>query len=146
MSERDQAPEPRIDVTLGDRTYTLRPTFGALERIVRALGVELGELQARFYERRFGVVDTTRILYEAIRGSEGNGAPTYEEIGAMVVREGIHRVAVPALEVINAALEGFERFAEARRAEGDAAAEEDTEPDPTGPQGSPGDGSSASPS
>lgn len=154
------AAAPAIDVTLAGRTYGLRPAFGALMRIEKALGAGLGALVARYLRREYGLTDTTRIVYEGIVAEDGNRAPTYEEVAEAIVREGIDRVAPAALELLDAALAGFERFAAARAAEAAAAPGEVLSPDavkeggaadPTLPQGgaqeqrrgSPGAGSSA---
>ena len=91
---------PRIDVTLGGKTYDLVPTFGALIRIEQALGVGLGALLLRFLRREHGVADTTRIVYEGIVAGLGNDAPDHDEVGAMVVREGIEAVAPAALDML----------------------------------------------
>ena len=146
--------DPNIDVTLGGKTYTLKPSFGALIRIERGLDAGLGALIMRFLRREYGAGDTARILYEGILAAEGNGAPSYEEIGRLVVREGVDQVAPAAIELIQAALAGFARFAaeradDAESSDDDALGDEpgDSE-DPTEPRGtgSPGASSSAAPS
>ena len=99
-------------VTLGGKTWDLRPTFGALSRIESHLGVGLGALLMRFVEGKYGVTDITRILYEGIVAEAGNDAPEFTAVGEWVVAEGLERVAAPALNLLNAALLGFARFAQ----------------------------------
>jgi len=115
--------EPRIDVTLGGRTYDLVPSFGALVRIEQALGAGLGALLLRFLKREHGVTDTARILYEGIVARLGNAAPDYEAVGALVVREGLDAVSPAALDLLAAALRGLERFAAEKAEDGERAAE-----------------------
>lgn len=137
--------DPNIVVTLGDNSYTLKPSFGALIRIERALDAGLGTLIMRFLRREYGAADTARILHEGIVAAAGDGAPSYEEIGRMVVREGVDQVAPAAIELIQAALAGFARFAAERTSEEEA---ELDNTDPTEPRGagSPGASSSGQPS
>jgi len=148
-------PEPNIDLTLGGTTYSLRPTFGALMRIEQALGVGIGALRLRFLRTEYGVGEVTRIVYEGIRADLGNEAPKVEEIGEQIVRHGLDNEAgAAALELIEAALAGFERFVDERARSGaedgeeTEAGEEKAEEDPSPPQaeGSPGAASSAPPS
>ena len=47
MAMTANGPEPNIDLTLGEMTYSLRPTFGALMRIEQALGAGIGALRLR---------------------------------------------------------------------------------------------------
>ncbi len=139
--------EPRIDVTLGGKTYDLKPTFGALVRIEQTLDAGLGVLLLRFLRREHGVADTTRIVYEGIVAAAGNDAPEYEEIGALVMREGIEAVAPAALDMLTAALRGLEKFTADKVEETEqAAASEDERPTPPQGVGSPGADSSAPPS
>ncbi len=139
---------PRIDVTLGGKTYDLKPTFGALVRIEQTLDAGLGALLLRFLRREHGVADTTRIVYEGIVADLGNDAPEYEEVGALVVREGVEAVAPAALDMLTAALRGLDRFAADKVEDAEQAATADEGDRPTPPQGagSPGAGSSARPS
>jgi len=139
---------PHIDVTLGGKTYDLKPTFGALVRIEQTLDAGLGALLLRFLRREHGVSDTTRIIYEGIVAGHGNDAPEYEEVGALVMREGVEAVAPAALDMLTAALRGLDRFAADKAEEAEQSASADEGDRPTQPQGagSPGADSSAPPS
>jgi len=145
MAMTANGPEPNIDLTLGEMTYSLRPTFGALMRIEQALGAGIGALRLRFLRSEYGVGEVTRIVYEGIRAVLGNDAPKIEEIGEAIIRHGLDNEAgAAALEMIEAALAGFERFAEGRaRSEAEdgppgggegAEAGEDAAEDPSQPQ------------
>jgi hypothetical protein len=137
--------DPNIDVTLGGKTWTLRPSFGALLRIEQALDAGVGALMLRIVNGKAGVTEITRILYEGIVAAEGNRAPEYEEVGAAVVREGMEAVMPAALDLLTAAFRGFEKFA-ADKTES-SAPKEAGEEDPTAPRGtSLGAPSSAPPS
>ena len=140
--------DPRIDVTLGGKTYDLKPCFGALVRIEQTLDSGLGALLLRFLRREHGVTDTTRIVYEGIVAGLGNEAPEYEEVGALVMREGIEAIAPAALDMLTAALRGLEKFAadKAEDAEQSAVTGEGDRPTPPQGAGSPGADSSAPPS
>lgn len=147
MSDAEGRPAPpQIDVTLGGKTYDLKPTFGALTRIEQILGAGLGAILLRFLRREAGVADTTRIIYEGIVAAQGNDAPEYEEIGALVVHEGVEAVTPAALDMLTAALRGLEKFASDKAEDGEQAAADGE--DPTRPRGadSPGADSSAPPS
>jgi len=140
--------DPNITVTLGGKTYDLKPTFGALIRIERALGSGIGEIITRFPRGEYGASDTARIIHEGVVAAEGNGAPSYEEIGRLVVREGVNQIAPAAIELLSAALSGFSLFSSEREDDADAETPDDgTESvDPTRPQAgtdSPGAPSSA---
>ncbi len=139
---------PHIDVTLGGKTYDLKPTFGALVRIEQTLDAGLGALLLRFLRREHGVTDTTRIVYEGIVAGAGNDAPEYEEVGALIVREGLEAVAPAALDMLTAALRGLETFAADKVEDAEQVVDADEGDRPTPPQGaeSPGAGSSARPS
>ncbi len=139
--------DPRIDVTLGGKTYDLKPSFGALVRIEQTLDAGLGALLLRFLRREHGVTDTTRIVYEGIVAAAGNDAPEYEEVAAMIVREGLEAVAPAALDMLTAELRGLEKFTADRVEDAEQAAASEGER-PTSPQGtgSPGVGFSALPS
>lgn len=139
----------RIDVTLGGKTYDLNPTFGALTRIEQALSAGLGALLLRFLKSEHGLTDVTRIVYEGIVAVHGNDALEYEDIGALVVREGVEAIAPAALNMLAAGLRGLEKFAADKAEDADRAAEDAEDERPTPPQGaaeSPGAGSSAPPS
>jgi len=143
--------DPPIDVTLGGRTYSLRPSFDALVRIEQMLGFGLGGLMQRYLQRHAGVTDNARIIYEGIRATEGNGAPDYETVGQAVVAEGFEATAPAALELLTAAFNGFQRYNEGRQEDARAAAEspgaDPTTPPDHGPgEASPGATSSAPPS
>lgn len=130
MSERkDVPPSAVIDVTLGGKTYDLRPTFGAIVRIEAHLGAGLGTLLMRIMRTQHGVGDITRILYEGIVANLGNDAPEYEQIGEAIVAEGLEAVTPAALDVLNAVARGVTKFA-ADKAEDPAPSEGDGE-DPT---------------
>ena len=140
--------DPRIDVTLGGKTYDLKPSFGALVRIEQTLDAGLGVLLLRFLRREHGVADTTRIIYEGIVAAAGNDAPEYDEVGALVMREGIEAVAPAALDMLTAALRGLQKFASDKVEDAEQVANAGEGERPTPPQGveSPGAGSSAPPS
>lgn len=89
MTAKDKKPGPEfvVDVTLGGKTYSMRPTFDVIQRIEAFLGVNITEL-AVFYDSeppRIGFNMQTRILYEGIRSAAGNDAPTFEEVGQLIV-------------------------------------------------------------
>lgn len=138
MSTADTTPAPAIDVWLAGRGYSMRPTFGALERIEAHLGVGVGLLHYRIGSNQHGVRELARIVYEGVRADLGNEAPRFEEIGPMVAQEGINRVTPAALEFLSAAVLGFEAFEEARREAGEGARDDDEGEErerPTAPQG-----------
>jgi len=124
-----------IDVTMGGKTYDLRPTFGAIVRIEAHLGAGLGTLLMRIMRTQHGVADITRILYEGIVANLGNDAPEYEQIGESVVAEGLEAVTPAALDLLNAVARGITKFAADKAADG-APAEGDGEDPTTAPAAS----------
>lgn len=133
---RGAVPAPVIAFTLGDETYEITPTFRSLSRIEAALGLGLAELRVRIIDRQYGAIVITRIIYEGLKVSLDQASPKYSDLGERIVKAGIDNLVVPALEFVQAGLEGLENFAtEPPPLPGDPEAEEGSDPpDPMTPQ------------
>ena len=94
-----------VEVELGGKTWTMRPTFQSLCEIEDRTGVGITTLARRCYEGEFGVGPITAVLWAGIRAAHDDG-PDYDEVGRLIVKEGISRFAAPALALLLAALIG----------------------------------------
>ena len=94
-----------VEVVLGGKTWTMRPAFQALCEIEGRTGVGITTLARRCYEGEFGVGPITAVLWAGIRAAHDD-APDYDEVGRLVVKEGVSRFAAPALAFLLAALIG----------------------------------------
>jgi hypothetical protein len=121
---RFNGPEPVIEVTLGARAYTLRPSHDALMRIEDRLGCTLSMLRARMLGKDYGIRMVTTILDAGIRADLENEAPAFEEIAAHVARQGVEDVLPAAIDLVLAGCVGLEMLAgvQNRQAAEDAAA------------------------
>ena len=81
-----------IVITLCERSLILRPSFVELERLEGVLGVGLlaylGDL-AEAQGRNIKVGEVVRILHAGVRGGMKDAAPSVEELGDMVLEEGL---------------------------------------------------------
>ncbi len=77
-----------IELTLGAKRRTLRPTFEALAEIESRTGLTMGELAGRALTGELGVAHVAVIVWAGIRAVEGDEAPTLLEVGEAVVSDG----------------------------------------------------------
>lgn len=137
---------PAITLRLGGRKWELRPTAGALERIEQHLGAGLGALLERYLQRAYGLTDTARIVREGLAAAHGHEAPSHEQVVAWLLEDGIDTGAFAAVEMLDAALQGFAKFAEQTPLEEGKDDEPDPRQAPATATASPGATSSAPPS
>lgn len=74
-----------VEVTLGEKTYTMRPTFSALAAIEADTDTVLIMLASRFQAGLFSASDTVTVLY---RGIVNTKKPTKAEIGELLMTQG----------------------------------------------------------
>ena len=94
-----------VDVKLGGKTWTMRPAFQALCEIEDRTGVGITTLARRFHDGDFGAGPIVAVLWAGIRAAHDD-APDYDEVGRLVVAEGVIGFAAPALAFLLAALLG----------------------------------------
>ena len=94
-----------VEVRLAGKTWTMRPTFQALCEIEGRTGVGITTLARRCHEGDFGAGPIVAVLWAGIRATHDD-APDHDEVGRLVVAEGVIGFAAPALEFLLAALLG----------------------------------------
>jgi hypothetical protein len=90
-----------VDVQLGGRTYTMRPTFAALAEIEDRTGCGLIGLLRKVRDHR--VKDIATVVHCGI--SIGHGTEVeWDAVGEMIVDAGINNVVDAVAEFVNGAL------------------------------------------
>lgn len=88
-----------VDLVLQGETYTLRPTFQALEEIESSMGMGLIEIGSNFTQQAFRMTDVVKILHPIMRHHDNpdTGKPwTYHELGEAIIQQGFTET-VPVL-------------------------------------------------
>ena len=80
-----------VEVRLDGKAYTMRPTFQALADIESRTGMSIGELLQRLTEGKFGVTHVTIVIHAGLRAFDER-APSFEEVGEMIVGQGLASV------------------------------------------------------
>ena len=96
-----------VEVRLGGRTWTMRPTFQAIAEIEDRTGLGMVELVVRFSDGRFGVTHMTAVIWAGIHAAHDD-APDFDEVGEMVVKHGIQRLAVAVGAFLATVLSGVQ--------------------------------------
>ena len=94
-------------VTLGGKQLVLRPTFEAVEQIQDRLGERLVPLISRLSRSDFGVRDIAVPIHEFARA--GGSEMEYQDIGELVLAEGLKNVAPTIMTMITDILLGPEK-------------------------------------
>ncbi len=94
-----------VDITLLGKTWTLRPTFGALAEIEDATGMGLAAIVQRFASGAFGIADVAIVLREGMRAVRDD-VPDLETIKPAIVEEGFGTYALAAGEFLGNAVLG----------------------------------------
>jgi hypothetical protein len=90
-----------IDAELGEKTYTLCLTLGALAELEAAFGVDdLTALAACFENGALSARDLLRIIACGMRG--GGNTMSNEEVASLTVSEGLHGYASIAARLLAA--------------------------------------------
>ena len=91
-----------VEVDLGGKTYALRPTFQALAEIEDKTGTNLVTLARRFADGDIGVRDVAVVLWAGM----GEGAPSLDDVGRLVVERGLDTLIGPAAGFVAAVFVG----------------------------------------
>ena len=92
-------------IHIGDRTYTLRPTFTALVEIEERTGMGLIELAQCFFDQKVRVKDVVSVIFAGIRAAE-NDWPEEDVVANAVVENGLANVIEPVGAFLADALAG----------------------------------------
>lgn len=95
-----------VTITLGGRDYVLRPTFDALVGLEGKLETGLVPLARQFLEGRFGLREVNAIL---VAGIEGAGQRPPDDLGELIVKDGIAGFTEPLVQFLSGALRGDAR-------------------------------------
>lgn len=78
-----------LDITVNEKSYTLRPTFEGLIEIEKRANCSLAQLTNRILLGIAGITDVTAIIYGGIYGhSEGKPPITHGDIGQQIMKHG----------------------------------------------------------
>ncbi|MCH7861722.1 MAG: gene transfer agent family protein [Proteobacteria bacterium] len=108
-----------VEVALGGRTWTMRPTFQAICEIQGRTGKDILTVAGECWAGRFSAVTVAAVLWAAIRAAHDD-APDFEAVGAMIVEEGITTFFEPVLALLANALAGLGAGEDAGEGEGEA--------------------------
>lgn len=92
-----------VNITLLGKTWTLRPTFGALAEIEDATGMGLAAVIQRFASGAFSIEDVAIVLHEGMRAVHDD-APDLEAIKHAIIEEGFSTYAFAAGEFLGNAV------------------------------------------
>lgn len=94
-----------VEITLAGDSYTLRPSFQALCEIEEATGMGIAALLRRYGDGAFGVRDVAAVLWAGIRATDRQ-APRMNEIGEIIVEEGLAAFVEPVGRFLARAVSG----------------------------------------
>lgn len=110
-----------VAVELGDRSYTMRPTFQCLKRIEATTGRKIVEVMRDLN----GITVLSIVVAEAIRaGADGDPfakAATPDKVGDLILEAGVLKIAGLAAAMLSDALLGGQKPGEERAADGSSA-------------------------
>jgi hypothetical protein len=93
------------EIALDGKTYTLRLSFQALCRIEEGTGLRIGTMLRRFAEGDLGARDMAVVIHAGMHAFDER-APSLDEVGRMVVDEGIAALAAPVGAFLANAISG----------------------------------------
>ncbi len=103
MSERANSLKGEVEITLSGERYVMRPSFAAIMAIEAELGGVV-PLARRAAKGDFGLKDLTVIVREGL-GAYGTRLER-NEVGAMILAEGLANVAGPVRDFLTTVLSG----------------------------------------
>lgn len=105
--------EPRgaVDITLGGKTYTVRPTFKMIAGIEQATGVGVFALGMKVSQVQCSMQEMAAILFQMLKDQDG---PKYEEIGNEIFESGMEDFIVPVSTVLLGAFKGNKALTKAQ--------------------------------
>lgn len=91
MANKERA---ETEISLAGKKYKLRPTFEALCEIEDKAGVGIPGLVLQFRDKKVGYKQISAIIFGGLFGA-GNSSLSFEEIGKLVMDEGINKFVLP---------------------------------------------------
>ena len=85
-----------VDITLGGKSYVMRPAYSAIVKIEKALGTRMVPLMNRLQRQDIGVEDVAVCICAFIACNKDNrNPPSLDDVGEAVVREGFTSAVLP---------------------------------------------------
>lgn len=103
-----------VEVELGGKRYTLRPSFEAMAEAESILGYGVVKVATRFIRGEHGVREVAAMLYAGMVGS-GAREMSFNEVGAAVVKAGLGNLSKPASQFAFEMLKGDEEAEEEKK-------------------------------
>jgi hypothetical protein len=94
-----------VEVKLGGKMRTMRPTFQGLREVEHRTGLGVIELVQRFGEGKASLDHVAIVLAIGLRAANDD-APDYDQIGEMLMRQGMSDVLLPILVFLASAFVG----------------------------------------
>lgn len=114
-----------IAITLDGQEYVLRPTFGALVEFEDKIGIGAYQAIQEMVQQNVRAKVIVAAIFAGIRGgwpkNAGSPPPTFETVGGMVQRLGLHKAAEVAARWLSNALSSDEDLEKAANAGNDQA-------------------------
>lgn len=108
-----------VDFTLGGKTYEVRPTFALICAIERQLGESSVVIGRRVVFAQASVDDMAKVLGVIIRSADPKG-PTNDQVGEMLMEEGLQNLIEPLGNFLTRSLRGNADYAKEAAAQGKA--------------------------
>ena len=86
---------------LGDKEYILRPSFKAMVERERLTDSSINEIMERISVQSIRYQDIAAICYACMKEASPNLRLDFEDVGQMVLHEGIQSCALPAVKAIS---------------------------------------------
>lgn len=96
-----------IEIKLGGKTYTLKPSFQSIAEIEDRSGLGIAALASKISKGNIGLKDAAALIYGGLIGS-GETSLRFEEVGEMIRREGPIKFFGIASEFLASCLKGDE--------------------------------------
>lgn len=93
-----------VEIVLAGQSYLMRPSFGGLAEIEDKSGLDLLALAIKLGNNKTAIKDLVAVIYGGMKGA--GSALSYEEVGELVVDEGVTKVAKPVAQFLSMALSG----------------------------------------
>ncbi len=110
-----------ITIKLGEKEYVLRPAFSALRKLEVLSSTGIIALTQRLSAMDIRIADVAAVVWAGILGSKIKDPPSYDEIGEMILANGMASYIKPVADFLTKAVT-------AGRVEGEAKKALETEP------------------
>ena len=104
MERRANPLRGEVPLTLGGRVYVLRPSFAAIVAVEQRLGGVIA-LAVKGSKGELGLREMAALIFETME-KDGSGAPSEEEVGALILEEGLAAISPVVSALLAAILKG----------------------------------------